>query len=128
MRDHLWPCHRVGQEEEAKHCVCERLDAASVNVLLLVTVQKVKSPAVHLRWRPVLACKACSPSVTYFHPALSGHASQQHRGRPGSLFKNNSVSLPRTMRVGPELAGMKYPAICLALQQEPFPLGMLNAH
>lgn len=64
MKAHLWPCHGIGQEEEAKHCVCERLDAASVNVLLLVPLQKVESPALHLCWRPVLACKPCFIQVT----------------------------------------------------------------
>ena len=53
---HLRPRHCIGEEEEPNHRVCERLDAASVNVLLLVGVEELGCPAGDLCWRPVLAC------------------------------------------------------------------------
>lgn len=56
---HLWPGDSVRKEEEPDHCVCEGLDAASVNVLLLVLVQEVKGPLVHLSWGPVLSWTTC---------------------------------------------------------------------
>ena len=66
---HLGPCHQVGEEEEANHGVCERLDAASVDVLLFVAVQKVVRPALYLSWRPVLACMSKCRAICVREPS-----------------------------------------------------------
>ena len=42
---YLWPRHCIGQKEQPNHCVCERLDAAGINVLLLVAVEEFGRPA-----------------------------------------------------------------------------------
>ena len=45
---YLWPRHSIGEEKEPNHRVCEGLDAASVNVLLLVAVEELGCPGGYL--------------------------------------------------------------------------------
>ena len=66
---YLGPCHHVREKEEANHGVREGLDAASVNVLLLVAVQKVVRPALYLSWRPVLACMGKCNAICVWEPS-----------------------------------------------------------
>jgi len=61
---YLRPRHCIGQEEEPNHGVCKGLDAACVDILSLVAVQKIVRPAVYLCWCPVLAC-ICSYCKAY---------------------------------------------------------------